>query len=181
MNRELGDGRATDFKKAANRLVAQKAGAKRDDPKELRDAIVRDWIDGRTALRIAGGDARTAADAIEPDHPGPPAETETGPGDPLPEAPTALSLYDPATPKSPAPDVPADALTLEPRPVDLARFAERVKAAARACPTGRYGDNKVFIAHVWRMLQSDPDLRLDGPRRLQGAARRWPTTPGCST
>jgi len=39
-----------------------------------------------------------------------------------------------------------------------AKFAERVKAAARACPTGRYGDNKVFIAHVWRRLQADPDF-----------------------
>ena len=39
--------------------------------------------------------------------------------------------------------------------LDLPTFAERVKAAARACPTGRFGDNKVFIAHVWRAVQSD--------------------------
>ncbi len=31
-----------------------------------------------------------------------------------------------------------------------------MKAAARVCPTGRFGDNKVFIAHVWRAVQSDP-------------------------
>ena len=158
LNRELGDGRAADFKKAANRLVAQKAGAKRDDPKELRDAVVRDWIDGRTALRIAAGDARAAGGAIEPDHPGHPAGMEPEPVDHPPEAPHALSLYDPATPQAPATVEPADATTREAGPVDLARFAERVKAAARACQTGRYGDNKVFIAHVWRTLQSDPDF-----------------------
>ena len=43
--------------------------------------------------------------------------------------------------------------------LDLPSFAERVKAAARACPTGRFGDSKVFIAHVWLSLQSDPAFR----------------------
>src|SRR5262249_40771507 len=45
LNRALGDGRATDFKKAATRLLAQSYGARRDDPKEPRDAVLRDWID----------------------------------------------------------------------------------------------------------------------------------------
>ena len=44
-------------------------------------------------------------------------------------------------------------------PFDLHRFADRVKAAAQACPSGRYGDSKVFIVHVWRMLHDDPDFR----------------------
>jgi hypothetical protein len=104
LNRAIGDGRATDFKKAANRLVAQRSGARRDDPKELRDAVLRGWIDR------------------EGEAPPEPAQTE----------------------KSPSLDLPA--------------FADRVKTAARVCPTGRYGDNKVFIVHVWRMLQSDPDF-----------------------
>jgi hypothetical protein len=42
------------------------------------------------------------------------------------------------------------------RSIDLPWFATRVKLAAATCPTGRFGDNKVFIAHVWRTLQSDP-------------------------
>jgi hypothetical protein len=42
------------------------------------------------------------------------------------------------------------------RPIDLLWFATRVELAAATCPTGRFGDNKVFIAHVWRALQSDP-------------------------
>jgi hypothetical protein len=50
------------------------------------------------------------------------------------------------------------------RELDLQSFAERVKTAARACSTGRFGENKVFIAHVWRVLQSDPEFRtMDFP------------------
>ena len=40
-------------------------------------------------------------------------------------------------------------------PDDLAAFAAKVLAAAKACPTGRFDHTKVFIAHVWRHLQSD--------------------------
>jgi hypothetical protein len=101
LNRALGDGRAADFKKAASRLVAQRSGARRDDPKELRDAVLRDWVDRKSGV---------------------------------------------------------DTSDQRPRTKDQEALAERVKAAARACPTGRYGDNKVFIVHVWRMLQSDPDF-----------------------
>ena len=42
---------------------------------------------------------------------------------------------------------------------DLREFSRKVLAAARACPTGRYGDNKIFIVHVWRALQNDPDFQ----------------------
>lgn len=41
----------------------------------------------------------------------------------------------------------------------LDEFALRVVAAARTSPTGRFGANKVFIAHVWRALRDDPDFR----------------------
>jgi hypothetical protein len=111
LNRALGDGRMTDFKKAASRLVAQRSGARRDDSKELRDAVLRGWIDQESGVGAA---------AAEP-----------------PTAPTPPRL-------------------------DLPEFAARVKAAARSCPTGRYGDNKVFITHVWKTLQSDPVLARMG-------------------
>ncbi|WP_224370115.1 hypothetical protein [Hyalangium versicolor] len=43
-----------------------------------------------------------------------------------------------------------------PAPEDsLSAFAERVLAAARASPTGRFGENKVFISHVWKALQPE--------------------------
>jgi hypothetical protein len=106
LNRALGDGRATDFKKAASWLVAQRSGARRDDSKELRDAVLRGWIDREG--EILDGDQE--------------------PG------------------------------TRRQEPLDLPAFAERVQAVARGCPTGRYGDNKVFIVHVWRMLEADPDF-----------------------
>jgi hypothetical protein len=45
---------------------------------------------------------------------------------------------------------------------DIQTFANTVKAAARDCPTGRFGDNKVFISHVWRQLCDEPGFpRLD--------------------
>jgi hypothetical protein len=37
----------------------------------------------------------------------------------------------------------------------LATFAERVRAAARRCPSGRFGADKVFIAHVWRQMRDE--------------------------
>jgi hypothetical protein len=128
LNRALGDGRATDYRKAASRLLAQDSGARRDDSKELRDAVLRGWID-----RAKGPDTAPA---------------------PLGEGVAAGQVKGTAT--RPARAAP---------PLDLPAFAARVLAAARACPTGRYGDHKVFIVHVWRMLQSDPDfagMDLDG-------------------
>jgi len=34
-----------------------------------------------------------------------------------------------------------------------------VRAAARACPTGRFGDNKVFLAHACKALRDRPGFR----------------------
>jgi hypothetical protein len=111
-NRALGDGGAADFKKAATRLLAQRVGARRDDSKELRDAVLRDWINREESGRA-------------------------------PIEPVEISYQPPS--RSPALSV-----------LELPSFAEHVKSAARDCPTGRFGDNKVFIAHVWRALQADP-------------------------
>ncbi len=69
------------------------------------------------------------------------------------------------------PQAPPDAP--EPAAFDLTEFAETVKAAARDCPTGRFGDNKVFISHVWRRLRDELPFRpMDLPtfkRRLTEA------------
>ncbi len=37
----------------------------------------------------------------------------------------------------------------------VASFAERVLAVARALPSGRFGQDKVFISHVWKALQPE--------------------------
>ncbi|HTU90382.1 MAG TPA: hypothetical protein VMF69_09935 [Gemmataceae bacterium] len=59
---------------------------------------------------------------------------------------------------TPPPMPPQEQLRDEPTPAgfDLPAFAQTVKAAARDCPTGRFGDNKVFISHLWRRLQDEP-------------------------
>jgi hypothetical protein len=43
--------------------------------------------------------------------------------------------------------------------IDLPWFATRVISAAATCSTGRFGDHKVFIAHVWQALQTDPEFQ----------------------
>lgn len=106
--RELAENQSLPVKKALDRLLARGLGARRDDTKELRDAILRGWIDRSL-------------------------------GEPTPAV---------------TPPAPASAIIL-----DLPKFARQVTEAARSTATGRYGDNKVFIIHVWRALQDHPDLR----------------------
>jgi hypothetical protein len=137
-NRALGDGRAGDFNKAASLLVARQTGARRDDSRELRDAILRRWID-------RDGEASSAPPSPFPAPYRREGETHS---EPPPAAPHPFRLLGRGTSAGPG----------QASPLDLPALADRVQAAARACATGRYGDNKVFIAHVWRMLQSDPDF-----------------------
>lgn len=58
---------------------------------------------------------------------------------------------------------------------DLEDFANTVRSAARDCPTGRFGDHKVFISHVWRSLADEPRfarLGADGFKRRLVEANR---------
>jgi hypothetical protein len=52
---------------------------------------------------------------------------------------------------------PAEAAPIP--PLELAEFARRVREAARGCASGRHGDDKVFIVHLWRALGDDPAFR----------------------
>jgi len=45
-----------------------------------------------------------------------------------------------------------------PEPFDLEAFANTVLAVARKSPSGRFGDNKVFINHVWRQTKDEPQF-----------------------
>jgi len=50
-------------------------------------------------------------------------------------------------------------------PLDLDTFSRRVIDAARRSPTGRFGDDKVFVSHVFQILNVDPTfaaMGLDG-------------------
>ncbi len=82
-------------------LAGQAVGARRSGAAELRQALLRQWIDGLAHS--------------------------------TPE-------QKPATVKTPTDETQA--------------FSSEVLAVARACDTGRFGDNKVFIAHVWRKLHA---------------------------
>ena len=92
---ELGEHRPADPKKVLDRLISRQVGARRDDENEVREAVLRGWIDGPV-------------------------------------------------------DQP------ERRP---ARFLSKVQAAAEACTSGRFGDNKVFIVHVWQSAPERSRLR----------------------
>ncbi len=83
---------------------------------------------------------------------GGPASTPAPAPTPTPE-PTAVAPPPTLTP----PPAPAPTPTAVP-PLDPDTFARRVQEAARTSPTGRFGANKVFIAHVWRALQQDPNF-----------------------
>jgi hypothetical protein len=71
-------------------------------------------------------------------------------------------LRDWLTPSASPPPPEADGRTteerVEPEAFDLPAFAATVEAAARTCPTGWFGDNKVFIHHVWKQLQAETHL-----------------------
>ena len=70
-NRALGNGSAADFKKAAARLLAQRIGARRDDPKGLRDAVLRGWID-REESSLASAEPMTMSYEPASHSPAPP-------------------------------------------------------------------------------------------------------------
>ncbi|WP_404364705.1 hypothetical protein ACIHQR_31090 [Corallococcus coralloides] len=63
-----------------------------------------------------------------------------------------LTEKTPAPGKKPAQGVAVDA-PREAAPSDPASFAKNVLRVARALPTGRFGDDKVFISHVWKAMQ----------------------------
>lgn len=53
--------------------------------------------------------------------------------------------------------------------MDLATFAAIVHEQARTCPTGRFGDDKVFVGHLWSRLEAEPAF---GALGLQGFKAR---------
>ncbi|XXX73964.1 hypothetical protein WMF30_40590 [Sorangium sp. So ce134] len=76
-----------------------------------------------------------------------------------------------------APSVPSGATlpTGAALPADDTAFAERVLAAARSSKTGRFGDDKVFISHVFQRLAEQGDAVGDQDAfkaRLVSAHRR---------
>jgi hypothetical protein len=54
---------------------------------------------------------------------------------------------------TPAPSPSQSVAHPSPPPFDLDAFAARVRELARTAPTGRFGDNKVFLSHVWNRFR----------------------------
>lgn len=57
-------------------------------------------------------------------------------------------------PSDSAPDEPQGAVPAAPQEEGLSAFAERVLQVARGSTAGRFGDDRVFISHVWRAMQA---------------------------
>ena len=59
--------------------------------------------------------------------------------------------------------------------IGLEQFAAAVREAAKKCPNGRFGPNKIFISHLWRFVSGErvlPQMELaEFKRRLLGANR----------
>jgi hypothetical protein len=83
-------------------------------------------------------------------------ETAAGPG------PRAPSVALEARGRAAVPD------TTQQEEIDLPTFAATVQAVARTCPAGSWGEDKVFINHVWRQLQKEMNFpQLDQPAFIE--------------
>lgn len=66
------------------------------------------------------------------------------------------AVLPPAEPPSPLSARPEDGDATTSTSLDLPGFARRVLEAARSSPTGRFGDDKVFVGHAWSALRHEP-------------------------
>jgi hypothetical protein len=153
VERELGDGRPVDPKKAVDRLLSRVVKARRDEDTEFREAAIRAWVDRASAgSRADSPPTQPSPTRGEGLNMAPPSVVEEVPS-PSPSPLVGEGRGGGAGPSSAEPSRgPQDVLSLE-------TFADRVLAAGRASATGRFGADKVFIAHLWRAAQDDPALR----------------------
>jgi hypothetical protein len=122
--RALQASRETEPTQAMRQLAAKSVGARRSDAESLRLAALRSWL-------VPTSESLTPAPRAEP-------------VTPAASAPKRNELAGPVDPTF---------FDVTPRREDLRTFAERVKEAAKASTTGHFGEDKVFISHVWRILQ----------------------------
>jgi hypothetical protein len=129
LNRVLGTKKPLPVDEVLKQLAARAAGSRRVGAGELKNALLRRWI----------SDAEEGVPGATPPE-------EPGPG---PNGVAGRTQNDgAASPPVMVPFPPEDEKSEK-------RFAERVLAAARALETGRFGDNKVFISHVFQRLADE--------------------------
>ncbi|WAM28040.1 hypothetical protein [Myxococcus sp. NMCA1] len=140
------DAKTTDPRKGVEQLAARAAGAPRVDAEAVRLSLMRRWA---VAQDAGASEDKPAARAST--SPAAPASTPFGAG----AATQGTTPDETAIPRRS--DDGAD--TKPGAPPSPAAFAERVLSVARALPTGRFGENKVFISHVWKALQPEWSTR----------------------
>jgi hypothetical protein len=133
INRLLGTTERLAWDRLAKQFPARLVGARTAGVDDLRQAILRRWV--------GQGDPRPLDLA-----------QEIAPMVPEDNGPTAVLTEESVSP------APSTQVTSPAAELDLPEFAATVQAAARHSPTGWFGDNKVFINHVWRQLQNEPGL-----------------------
>lgn len=124
--RALQASREAEPTQAMRQLAARSVGAKRSDAESLRLAALRSWL-VPTSEPVTPAPESARRDVS----PAPAARNELA-GAPPP------GFFDSAAP-APREDLPG--------------FAERVRQVARASTSGRFGEDKIFISHVWRVLR----------------------------
>ncbi|MCH9682887.1 MAG: hypothetical protein K0V04_15730 [Deltaproteobacteria bacterium] len=98
-------------------------------------------------------------------------------GEPASPVETGIPDASPKSPPSehPAAPLPSTATSTPSAPLSLDRWAHRINTLACATPDGRYGDERLFIAALWRAAQDgEPALNtslLDFKARLLDANR----------
>ena len=95
-----------------NLLAAQVTKAINNDLKNLRIAVIRQWLEKQ------------------------PAPLPVQPPQPPEHATSSNGAHESHT-------------------MELPRFAQQVKELAQTSPTGRFGENKVFLSHVWNQFQGE--------------------------
>jgi len=136
-------------------LASAALGTATRDITASQRALVGRWlVSGEKAV---AGDDRKASPVREDATVQPTVGSPTAPAG-SPKAPVGspkASVYEPKAPVH-SPKPPAS------EPLPLERWAEQVQALADTTRSGRYGDERVFIAAVWRAAQAGP-AALHGP------------------
>lgn len=152
LSRLAGADHARNAEQALDRLVAQALGARRTGPDEVRAAVVRAWVDAEEQA------ASTHIEAV-------PASASTGEAPRRTQAPARHKASQPeARPRKGAERESSEPSAANLRrdghdALPLAEFAARVVHEAQRAQEGRFGERKVFIAHLSQRLA--PSFNLD--------------------
>lgn len=138
-----------DARKVGERLATDAAGTTTGGIDVIRRALVGRWIFEQASARPDTTEAHGSTQAATSE----PASLERPARSPSATVPSAT------VPSATVPSATVSSATVPSasEPASLERWAARVQAVADATSTGRYGDQRVFIAAVWRATQADSD------------------------